>query len=37
MRRVKVDIHNKWTNIVIEKGDKENIFVINNVISKREL
>ena len=37
MRRVRVDIYNEWTNVVIEKEDKENISVINNIILKREL
>jgi len=36
MRRVRVNIHNEQTNMVIEKENKENITVINNIISKRE-
>jgi len=37
VRRVRINIHDIGTNMVIEKQDKENIFVIDNIFSKRKL
>jgi len=37
MRRIRVHIHNERTNIIIEKGNKEDVSVVNDVFSKREI
>jgi len=36
MRGIRVYIHNKRTNIIIEEGNKKNISVVNDVFSKRK-
>jgi len=36
MRRVRVNIHNEQINMVIKKENKENVSMVNNIISKRE-
>jgi len=35
MRRIRVHIYNKRTNIIIEKGNKEDVSVVDNVFSKK--
>jgi len=37
MRRIRVNVHNIRTNAVIEKGNEENVSVINDVFLKKEM
>ena len=37
MRRIRVHIHNKRTNIIIEKENKEDVSMVNDVFLKREM
>jgi len=36
MRRVRVNVHNIMTNVIVEEGNKANIPVIDNVIAKQK-
>jgi len=36
MRRIRVHNHNERTNIIIEKRNKEDVSVVDDVFSKRE-
>jgi len=37
MRRVRVNVHNIITNIIVEERNEANISMINNVIAKQKL
>jgi len=36
MRRVRVNVHNIITNVIVEERNEANIPVINNVIAKQK-
>ena len=36
MRRVRVNIHNIVTNVIVEEGNEDDIPVINNVFAKQK-
>ena len=37
MRGVRVNIHNEWADMIIDKRDKNNILMANNVVLKRKV
>ena len=36
MQRVRIDVQNVVTNVIVKEGNEANVFVINNIFAKKE-
>jgi len=36
VQRVRIDVQNVVTNVIVKEGNEANVFVINNIFAKKE-